>query len=285
MNNRLLINMVPGTTFLHKLTGTTKVRLFVVLMFYVIMSFDLRLLAPLFLICMASLFSLKPNWRILKPFFIIVLLMNLLNIFLFWLADPAVGEHWVGPYRTILFSVTPRLFVSRETVWYLSVRLFKMYTSFMVSLVFILSIVPSELAAGLNSMGVPYKICSVFSLAFRYIPDIGRDFENIKISMQARGIEMDRRRASLMKRLKQTTMILVPLIITSFDRIATISNAMDLRGYGRLKKRSYYSEPAPKQADHVFFWLTLALVAFCVYWIVSTKIIFPNQGIWYPFNV
>ncbi|AEC02598.1 energy-coupling factor transporter transmembrane component T family protein [Parasphaerochaeta coccoides] len=283
MNNRLLINMIPGDTFLHKLSGTTKVRLFVILMVYLIMSFDLRLLVPLFIICLIGLFSLKPNWRILKPFFVIVLLMNLLNIVLFWVADPAVGEQWVGRTRTILFSVTPRLFISRETLWYLAVRIFKMYTSFLVSLVFILSIVPSELAAGLYSMGVPYKICSVFSLAFRYIPDIGRDFQNIKISMQARGVEMDSRRISLMKRLKQTTLILVPLIITSFDRIGTISNAMDLRGYGRLKKRSYYSEHEPTRSDKVFFWLTLALGLFCLYWVIVRNVLIPGHQMWYPY--
>lgn len=285
MNNRMIINLLPGDTFLHKLSGTTKVRLFVLLLVYLIMSFDLRLIAPLFILSIMGLFSIKPNWRLVKPFLIIVFIMNLINIILFWVADPAVSEHWLGPGRTILFNATPRLFVSVETLWYLGVRFLKMYTSFLVSLVFVLSIVPSQIASGLYSLGVPYKICTVFSLAFRYIPDIGRDYENIKISLQARGIEMDNRKVPLMKRLKQSVLILVPLIITSFDRIGNISNAMDLRGFGRLRKRSYYCEPEPAKADKVFFWIILALAAFCLYWIVFIKIIPEGRSLWFPINV
>lgn len=281
----MIINLLPGDTFLHKLSGTTKVRLFVLLLVYLIMSFDLRLIAPLFILSIMGLFSIKPNWRLVKPFLIIVFIMNLINIILFWVADPAVSEHWLGPGRTILFNATPRLFVSVETLWYLGVRFLKMYTSFLVSLVFVLSIVPSQIASGLYSLGVPYKICTVFSLAFRYIPDIGRDYENIKISLQARGIEMDNRKVPLMKRLKQSVLILVPLIITSFDRIGNISNAMDLRGFGRLRKRSYYCEPEPAKADKVFFWIILALAAFCLYWIVFIKIIPEGRSLWFPINV
>ena len=83
-----------------------------------------------------------------------------------------------------------------ETLWYLSIRFLKMITSFLISMVFVLSITPSELAAGLYSIKVPYKICTIFSIAFRYIPDIGRDYENIKISMQARGVELDPKKST-----------------------------------------------------------------------------------------
>lgn len=282
MINRMLINLVPGDSFLHALSGTTKVRLFVVLLVYIIMSFDLRLIVPLFIMSVVALISLKPNWRLVKVFLIVVLLMNLLNIVMFWLADPTIGESWVGPTRTVIFSVTPRLFVSVETVWYLMVRLIKMYTSFLVSLVFILAVVPSEIASGLHSLGIPYKICTVFSLAFRYIPDIGRDYENIKISMQARGVEMDNRKVSLVKRLKQMVLILVPLIITSFDRIGNISNAMDLRGFGRLKNRTYYCEVEPSRWDKLFGWVIFALAIFCVYWIVCQNIMVPGRSMWFP---
>ncbi len=285
MNNRMLINMVPGDTFLHKLSGSTKVRLFVVLLVFIIMSFDLRLLLPLFILSSIALISLRPSWKLVLTFLIAVLIMNLFNIFLYWLVDPAIGEVWTGNTHTVLLTLSGRYFIGLETVWYLSIRLLKMYTSFMVSMVFILSITPSEMASGLYSMKVPYKICTVVSLAFRYIPDIGRDYENIKISMQARGVEMDNKKAPLMKRLKQTVLILVPLIITSFERVGDISNAMDLRGYGRLKQRSYYSEIAPQPADKIINWLTIGLALFCAYWIVTQNIFPQPTKMWFPFSV
>ena len=44
----------------------------------------------------------------------------------------------------------------------------------------------------------------------------------------------------LLKRLKNTTNILFPLILTSVQRIDIISNAMDLRCFGKNKKRTWY---------------------------------------------
>jgi energy-coupling factor transport system permease protein len=149
---------------------------------------------------------------------------------------------------------------------------------------FILAITPSELAAGLYSVKVPYKICTIFSMAFRYIPDIGRDFENIKISMQVRGVELDPKKATLMTRLKQNALILVPLIITSFERVGNIANAMDLRGYGKNKTRTYYSEREEQKADRISKVIYSLLLIFCIYWIITQNIMPQPSKMWYPFN-
>ena len=107
--------------------------------------------------------------------------------------------------------------------------------------------------------------------------------KNIKISMQCRGVELDAKRASLMTRLKQTVLILVPLIITSFDRIGNIANAMDLRGFGKKKHRTYYSEHEPTKADNVFKVAYSIIGILCVVYIVY-GIIWPREmTVWYPF--
>ncbi|MGI5851286.1 MAG: energy-coupling factor transporter transmembrane protein EcfT [Clostridiales bacterium] len=279
-----LLNLIPGDTYIHKLTGKTKVRTFVILLIYIIMSFDLRLLLPLFIAGIIGLVSLRPEWKTLRYFFIVVAAVNLLNIVLFWLVNPDIGTFWCGGSRTVLISFTKKLFISLETLWYLSIRFFKMITSFLISMVFILSITPSELAAGLYSIKVPYKICTIFSIAFRYIPDIGRDYENIKISMQARGVELDPKKVPLIDRIKQNVLILVPLIITSFDRVGNISNAMDLRGYGRGKTRTYYSEHEEGRADKIFKVFYMGLLVFSAIWIVSRIISPPPSKMWYPFS-
>ncbi len=42
-------------------------------------------------------------------------------------------------------------------------------------------------------------------------------------------------KAKLMDRIKNVSAIIFPLIFTSMDRIDTVSNAMELRGYGKIK--------------------------------------------------
>ena len=282
--NSPLLNLIPGNTFLHKLTGKTKVRSFLILLVYIIMSFDIRLLFPLFILSIVGLVSLKPKWKSIKVFFYIAIGMNLLNVLLYYLVRPSCGATWCGGGNTVLFQFTDHYTVSAETLWYLSVRFIKMMTSFIVSMVFILSITPSEMAAGLYSVKIPYKICTIFSIAFRYIPDIARDYENIKVSMQARGVEMDPKKASVMTRLKQNTLILVPLIITSFDRVGNISNAMDLRGYGKEKTRTYYSEHDEHKVDKIFKVIYCGLLVFCIYWVITQNIMPQPSKMWHPFS-
>lgn len=282
MNDKLIINLVPGDTFLHKLSGASKTRMFAALIVVSIMTFDVRILIPLFFVGLIAFFSVKPDWKQIWWLVVLVVFGNVTNLFLYWLASPDAGVEYSNG-STVLYAFNDYLIVTAETMWYLFARMVKMMATFFVSLTYILAVTPSEVAAGLYSMGLPYKLCSVVALALRYIPDIGRDYTNIKISMQCRGVELDPKRASLMSRLKQTVLILVPLIISSFDRIGNIANAMDLRGFGKNKHRTYYSEHEPTKADNIFKIFYLAIGIFCLVYIIY-GIIWPREmTVWYPF--
>lgn len=282
MNDKLIINLVPGDTFLHKLSGASKTRMFAVLIVVTIMTFDVRILLPLLAVGLVAFFSVKPDWKQVWWLIVLVVIGNITNLVLYWLASPDVGMEYSNG-STVLYAFSDYLIVTAETMWYLFARMVKMMASFFLSLTYILAITPSEVAAGLYSMGIPYKMCSVVSLALRYIPDIGRDYNNIKISMQCRGVELDAKRAGLMTRLKQTVLILVPLIISSFDRIGNIANAMDLRGFGKKKKRTYYSEHEPTKADKAFKVAYTIIGAFCVVYILAKIIWPPEMTVWYPY--
>lgn len=282
MNDKLIINLVPGDTFLHKLSGASKTRMFAALIVVTIMTFDVRILIPLFVVSLIAFFSVKPDWKQIWWLVLLVVFGNITNLILYWLASPNIGLEYSNG-STVLYAFNDYLIVTAETLWYLFARMVKMMATFFISLTYILAITPSEVAAGLYSMGLPYKLCSVVALALRYIPDIGRDYTNIKISMQCRGVELDPKRASLMTRLKQTVLILVPLIISSFDRIGNIANAMDLRGFGKMKKRTYYSEHEPTKADQGFKVAYTIIAIFCVVYIVWGLIWPREMTVWYPF--
>jgi energy-coupling factor transport system permease protein len=285
MKKQFVINITPKDTYLHKLTGKTKVLVFISLIFYTLMSFDVRLLLPLFILCVFALISIKPSWKVVFGLFTFIFIMNFINLVIYWLVDPDIGNYYTTSTPTILLRLSDFYYFSSQTLWYLSIRHLKLMTSFMVSLVFIMTITPSEFAAGLYGLGLPYKVCTVVSLAFRYIPDLSNDFENIKISLQARGLEMDKRRLNIFKRLKDNLYILLPLIISSFDRIGNIANALDLRAYGLLKTRTYYCEHEPTKADKLFRWISYFVILFCFSWIISRIIWKPETRMWYPFGV
>lgn len=143
-----------------------------------------------------------------------------------------------------------------------------------MALLFLLTTNPSEFAASLNRIGVNYKIAYSVSLALRYIPDIQRDYENISFSAQARGIDISRKE-KLPKRLKNIISILMPLILTSIERIENISTAMELRGFGTKSKRTWYSSRPFSRNDYI------ALILFALIAISSTVITFYDGSRFY----
>lgn len=281
MSKRLFINVIPGDTFLDILSGTTKVRLFFALIILLITTWDFRILFPVLILGVVGLISIKPNWKLIGGLLAFIVLVNLFNLFLIWVVTPDYGSSIVGG-STVLFSFTSRYIVTAETMWYFMIRFVKFLASFIVSLTFIQAITPSEMAAGLYSVKIPYKVATIVSIAFRYIPDISRDFSDIKISMQARGMELDSKRTGIFTRLKQYILILIPLIIISFERVGNIANAMDLRGYGKGKTRTYYSEHEETPNDrrmkvfYILIYIAIIAVIFC-------RIVFPPEfQVWAP---
>lgn len=281
LSKRLFINIIPGHTFLDKLSGTTKVRLFFALVILLVATWDIRILIPALVVGLIGLISIKPNWKLVSGIIGFIVLTNLFNLFLVWVVSPDYGASIVGG-STLLFRFSDRYIITAETLWYFLVRFSKFMATFLISLTFIQAITPSEMAAGLYSIKVPYKVATIVSIAFRYIPEISRDFSDIKISMQARGMELDEKKTTVFQRLKQNVVILVPLIVVSFDRVGNIANAMDLRGYGRGKTRTYYSEheetPNDRKMKVVYILLYLAIIA-----VIIGRIFFPAEfEVWAP---
>jgi energy-coupling factor transport system permease protein len=135
----------------------------------------------------------------------------------------------------------------------------KYFATIPVVLLFVCTTLPSEFAASLNRIGLSYKIAYSVSLALRYIPDIEREYHDIALSHQARGIEMGKG-VPVTRRIKNASAILFPLVLSSMDRIEQIANAMELRGFGKNKKRSWFSAQPFAIADYAAMALSALLL-------------------------
>jgi energy-coupling factor transport system permease protein len=282
MRRQFVINLVQGKHFLQKLNGTTKLAAFIAFLILTLSSFDARILLPIFILCWIAVATLRPSWKVVFGLFGFIFFMNFINIILYYLVNQDIGSQYLNGSKTILFTLNSHYYLSLETLWYLSIRQLKMLTNFMVSLVLILSITPSELAAGFTGLGVPYKFGTIVSLAFRYVPEITTDYETIRMSMQTRGMEMDKRKLNVFRRLKDSMMILIPLILTSFDRIGNIANALDLRGFGQGKKKTYYCEDPANNRDIAFRVIAVCVFAFSIGFSIYQNV--NHFGMWSPFN-
>ena len=97
------------------------------------------------------------------------------------------------------------------------------------------------------------------AIALRYIQDIQRDYHSISQAQQARGVELGKNE-HFFSRLKNSVNILLPLILTSLNRIDTISNAMELRGFGKNRKRTWYTRRPFARRDFIALGLGVVLL-------------------------
>ena len=234
-----LFNYIDRPSPIHRLTGASKLLCLLLWSLAAMTSFYSPLLlgmsvASFVLFAIAKL-KIRDISFTLSLMGVYVLLINLL-IFLF---SPDHGSNLYG-HETILFQIAGPYVVTAEQLFYHLNVILKNACTIPIVLLFVCTTNPSEFAASLNRIGVSYKISYAVALALRYIPDIQREYRDISLAQQARGVEMNSKKTSVIKRLKAAGAILIPLILSSMERIETISNAMELRGFGKNQKRSWY---------------------------------------------
>lgn len=249
-----VLNYLPRQSVVHELTGTTKLAFFLLFTFASMVTYDTRVLVGLMVVSFAA-FKLSHikirEVRFMMVFMLVFLVLNNVFIFLF---NPDQGTEIYGT-RHVLLHLFWRYDVTAEQLFYMLNISLKYFVALPVAILFISATNPSEFAASLNSIGISYRVGYSVSIALRYIPDIQRDYHSISQAQQARGIELGKKE-KLLSRLKNSVNILLPLILSSLARIDTISNAMELRGFGKdKKKRTWYVQRPFRRND----WLALGL--------------------------
>ena len=256
---RNIFNYVERSSPVHRLTGATKLVCLLLWSFAAMSTYDTRLLVLLTVLSFV-LFGLSKirfsDVSFLLSFMAAFMILNNILIFVF---SP---QHGVTLYGTShpLFSLGGRYVVTQEQLFYHLNLILKYFATIPIVLLFVCTTNPSEFAASLNRIGVKYTIAYSVALALRYIPDIQKEYHEISQAQQARGIEMSRKQ-NLIRRLKSASSILIPLILSSMDRIETISNAMELRGFGKNKKRTWYMARPFRKADFAAMIVCVLLLA------------------------
>lgn len=244
-----MLAYIDRKSFIHELSGATKLIIFIMWSSIAMLTYDTRILLFLFIFSIVIFKISKIKIREILFVLLFILAFLLLNNIAIYIFSPQEGVKIYGTSH-VLFEIAGRYNLTLEQIFYQTNITLKYFAVIPAALLFIVTTHPSEFAASLNKIGVNYKIAYSVSLALRYIPDIQRDFRTIAQAQQARGIDLSRKE-KLFKRVKNATSIVLPLILSSLDRIDTISNAMELRAFGKKKKRTWYSERGFKQKDYV----------------------------------
>ncbi|MCL2213962.1 MAG: energy-coupling factor transporter transmembrane protein EcfT [Treponema sp.] len=249
MTKKRMLSYIELSSPVHSLTGAVKLIIFLLWSVLVMVSFKTPILLVLsvlgFLFFKLSKIKFSDVSFIIKMMSVF-LVLNLLAIYLF---SPEQGVR-LYQTRNVIWEGQSRFTLTWEQIFYEFNVFLKYITIIPPALLLMVTTHPSEFAASLNRIGVPYTISYSVALTLRYIPDVQRDFEAIYQSQQARGLELSSK-ASIIKRLQRTVPLLLPLILSSLARIDVVSRAMELRGFGKNKKRTWYSEKPPGKRDYI----------------------------------
>lgn len=267
---------MPKETWIHRLSGVSKMIFFLLWSITGMLTYDTRILLLMLVISLVIFKVSETEWKQVGTVFKFILLFLCLNLFAVWLFSPYQGTAVYGT-KTVLLKVAGDHDITAEQLFYEFNIMLKYFTVTPVVLMFIVTTNPSEFAASLNRLGISYNIGYAIAIALRYIPDVQADFTKIRHAQEARGIEMSKK-ASLPSRIKNMSAIIFPLLFSSMDRIDVVSNAMELRGFGKNKKRTWYMGKALERNDYMTIGFAL------VFMVAGLAITFADGSrFWNPF--
>ena len=271
---RKTFGYIPRDSVIHRLTGASKLIMTLGLSIAAMITYDTRFMILVIVTSLLMFRLAKIRFSDMKVVLVLVSVFFLINNVVTFLFAPEQGVIIYGT-RNELFHIVGRYYMTSEALFFHLNLSLKYLAVVPIALVFFLTTDPSEFASSLNALKVNFKVAYAVSLTMRYIPDVQRSYREISQAQQARGVDISRK-APLKKRFVGILAILFPLVFSSMDRIELIGNAMELRGFGRMKKRTWYSTRRFTKWDYVVVIVSILFVALSAFTIVINNGRFYN---------
>ncbi len=273
-----LFDYVDRDNVIYRLSGLTKLIGFICLTFSVMFSYDIRFVLAVMIASVIILKMSEITFRQVKLMVIYVIIFLGINFVLTYLFSPAYGTEIYGT-KHVLLTFNSRYVITEEQLLYQVTKTLKYASVVPLGMIFLLTTNPSEFASSLNRVGISYKGTYALSLTLRYFPDMMRDYHDIALAQQSRGLDLSRKE-KLGVRVKNSMDIFIPLLFSTLNRIEVISNAMDLRGFGKKKKRTWYSADTLKKPDYIA--IAFSVLVFCASVYISMAL--NHSRFWNPFS-
>ena len=234
-------------TFLHRLDPRTKLWAMLVSFALLLLFQDPRyeLAGLLVILIYGALAGALGN---LKKIWLLLLLIGLLS-FLGW---------------AVMARGTTPLFwhITRESLLYGLGTAIKIDAMIVAGIVFLSATRNKEVALGLIRLGLPYPAAFAFSMALRLVPTfVGAGFTAIE-AQRSRGLDLDE--GNVIQRARKHIPLLAPIFLNTIRSTNQLAMALEGRGFGARKERTYYLEIRVKNADVVVGGASLVLLVFAL---------------------
>jgi energy-coupling factor transport system permease protein len=219
-------------TFFHGFDPRTK--LFTLLTFFVVILYfeDPLWIAPLSLLVLAHGLASR-TLENLRPLRYILLILAISSMILWNLF--ANG-------KTPLFWI-----IERESLSYSVGRTLIMLSLVVEGIIFLSTTRYEEFTLGLIRLGLPYRAGFAISTAFRMVPMIVASGYAVAQAQRSRGLDLDS--GTIIKRVRKYLPLLVPVFLSMIRSTNTFVVALESRGFGARKTRTFYLEIGFRRRD------------------------------------
>lgn len=216
----------PGNSVIHKIDPRVKILLIIAYIVFLFVANNFVSLGFMVLVTVAIVLltkiPVKMYFKGLKAIMFITLFTSVLNMF-YGSGEPI--WQW-GFLKITLNGISNAVFISIRIVALIFISCVLTYTTS-----------PTDLTDALERLMKPltvfhikvHEIAMMMTIALRFVPTLLEETDKIMNAQKARGANMDS--GGLIKRVKAMMPVLVPLLVSSFNRAYELAVAMECRCY------------------------------------------------------
>lgn len=230
----ILSSRIKGQTFLFRLDPRTKFISLLIICVSLLFTRQLVIYVPWLLIAVATIGAARINPRILlRPFRYFIWLFLLTFLFHALLTPGRVFYHYRSVFITLEGMQNGLLFSARLFLIILFTYLFSLTSD------------PMDLTDGLSRLFLPLRklripvddFFTIVHISLRFVPTLFLEGKRIALAQKARGLDMN---VSLIRRIRYTLPLIVPIMVLSIRRANELALALDARWYDPGKARTSF---------------------------------------------
>nr|HDO81291.1 energy-coupling factor transporter transmembrane protein EcfT [Candidatus Bathyarchaeota archaeon] len=122
---------------------------------------------------------------------------------------------------------------------------------------------PDGLILSLIKLKVPFELALMLNIALHSIPQVLRDLETIKLSLEVRGVRFNIKNP--IKKFSLLAGLLPPLIISSILKAQEFALAIEVRAFRANERRTYLAEVVMKKKDYLTVVASVTLTVIAAY--------------------
>lgn len=260
MNNMIIGQYIPGSSFVHRLDPRTKITIIFIFVIIVFFANNFLSYAVLTAFALVSMLTTKiPVRYVLKglmPVWFLIVFTFLLHII-------------VTKEGTVVLEIINFKIYSKGLIQGIAISM-RFFLLILVTSLLTLTTTPMEITDAIEDMLQPLKkvkfpvheLALMMSISLRFIPTLMQETDKISKAQASRGVDF--RTGPIKERIKAIVPLLIPLFVSAFKRAEELAMAMEARGYRGSEGRTKFRELKIEKRD-IYIYLLFALVLIALF--------------------